>query len=313
MEEILTDLRIREMRPSDKSEVSELICVSTNQWYLMHGFDANFPGGPRVTEIFYDVYSVLEGSWGIVAENKKTSRLMGTCFYHIRPTHVALGIMNVHPNYFKLGVARSLLKYITDISDRENKPLRLISSAMNLDSYSLYNQAGFIPHFIYQDILLTVPENGIKDDIPGLKNVRPATLGDVPGMVNLELEISGIQRGGDYAYFIENRDGLWHVSVWEGNNGEINGFLASCSGHGFNMLGPGVSRDQEQATALILQEANQNKGKTILFIIPAESSRLVKRMYEWGGKNNELHFSQVRGEFTPYSGVIIQTFMPETG
>jgi hypothetical protein len=313
MGETVTDLKIREMRPPDKSEVSELICVSTNQWYLTHGSSLAFPGGPRVTEIFFDVYSALDGTTGIVAENIKTGRLMGSCFYHIRPTHVSLGIMNVHPNYFNLGVARKLLTYITDISDREKKPLRLVSSAMNLDSFSLYNQAGFIPRSIYQDILMTVPENGIKQDIPGLKNVRPATLDDVPGMKSLELEVSSIQRGGDYAFFIENRDGLWHASVWEGINGKINGYLVSCPGHGFNMLGPGVARDQDQLSALILNDVNQYKGKTILFIIPAECSRLVKSVYEWGGKNNELHFCQVRGDFTPFNGVTVPTFMPETG
>jgi hypothetical protein len=244
MGETVTDLKIREMRPPDKSEVSELICVSTNQWYLTHGSSLAFPGGPRVTEIFFDVYSALDGTTGIVAENIKTGRLMGSCFYHIRPTHVSLGIMNVHPNYFNLGVARKLLTYITDISDREKKPLRLVSSAMNLDSFSLYNQAGFIPRSIYQDILMTVPENGIKQDIPGLKN---------------------------------------------------------------------VPRDQDQLSALILNDVNQYKGKTILFIIPAECSRLVKSVYEWGGKNNELHFCQVRGDFTPFNGVTVPTFMPETG
>ena len=39
-----------------------------------------------------------------------TGRLMGSSFCRIRPTHVSLGIMNVHLNYFKLGVARNRLK-----------------------------------------------------------------------------------------------------------------------------------------------------------------------------------------------------------
>jgi hypothetical protein len=306
-------MSIREMTASDKSEVSELICASTNHWYMIHGLSAVFPGGPHTTEIFYNVYSALEDSTGIVAVNNKTGRLMGSSFYHIRPTHVSLGIMNAHPNYAKLGVASSLLKYITDVADREKKPLRLVSSALNLDSFSLYTRAGFTPRSIYQDILIDVPEKGFKYDIPGLKNVRRATLDDIPGIAGLEMEISSIQRGDDYHYFIESPDGLWQLSVWEGDDGKINGYLVSCFGEGFYMLGPGVAHDEDQALALIHQVANLYKGKTVLFLIPAKYGRLVKNIYEWGGKNCELHFCQVRGAFTPFNGLTMPTFMPETG
>ena len=36
----------------------------------------------------------------------------------------------------------------------------LISSAMNLDSFSLYNRVGFRPRMVFQDTLLSVPETG---------------------------------------------------------------------------------------------------------------------------------------------------------
>src|SRR4029450_1138689 len=117
---------------------------------------------------FYEVYSALEPGCAVVAENTRTGRLMGSCFYHPRKHHVSLGIMNVHPNYFGGGVARALLQHIIDYTERRGcKALRLTSSALNLDSFSLYNRAGFVPRYAYQDMFLKVPERGLQRSLAG--------------------------------------------------------------------------------------------------------------------------------------------------
>ena len=107
LEIAVVDCLIRRMVESDRQSVAELICVSTNYWYEQHGLERIFPDGPESADVFYQVYGALEGSVGIVAE--VGGRLAGSCFYHQRPTHVSLGIMNAHPNYFGRGVARMLL------------------------------------------------------------------------------------------------------------------------------------------------------------------------------------------------------------
>ena len=79
------------------------------------------------------------------------------------------------------------------------------------------------------------------------------------------------------------------------------------------MLGPGVARNAEAAAALIVHQLNQHKGRSPVFLVPAGESDLVKKMYEIGAKNCELHFGQVLGEAQPVNGVVMPTFMPETG
>jgi len=54
-----------------------------------------------------------------------------------------------------------LLAYIIKVAEGLDKPIRLVSSAFNLDSFSLYTRVGFVPRCVYQDIELTVPEEGI--------------------------------------------------------------------------------------------------------------------------------------------------------
>jgi len=306
-------MRIRLMTDADRSEVADLIYCSLNTWYQSHGMAQILQGGPSVAEVFYDVYKALDPGHAIVAENVATGRLMGSCFYHPRETHVSLGIMNVHPNYFGQGAGRALLSEIIAYTEQHDyKALRLVQSALNLDSFSLYNKAGFVPRYAYQDMVTSVPREGLKFDAPGSEHVRDAKPEDVPGMLTLEQEVSGITREKDYQYFIENEPGFWHTSVYEGEDGRVEGFLTSCGHPAMNMIGPGVARTEEQAAALILRELDQHRGRSPVCVIPVEKDKLVRRMYGWGSRNCELHFCQVRGEYQPYRGVNLPTFLPES-
>ena len=310
----MKSIQLRTATPEDRAEIAELIYASTNAWYQLRGMPPIFSGGPETTEVFCEVYDALEPGCCVVAENPRTGRLMGSCFYHPRPQHVSLGIMNVHPNYFGRGVARALLDYIIDYTNRHGyKALRLTQSALNLDSFSLYNSAGFVPRYAYQDMMLQVPEGGLSTSLPGLEHVRDATPDDVTALVDLELSVSGISRETDYRFCIKNGQGFWHASVYEVSAGKIEGFLISSGHPAFNMLGPGVARTEAQAAALICKELDQYRGRSPVTLVPMEKTGLVRQMYEWGARNVELHFCQVRGEFQPFAGVNLPTFFPETG
>jgi len=310
----MKNFRLRPMTAADRFEVAELIYCSLNTWYQVRNRPGPFAGGPRVTEVFYDVYNALEPGCTVVAEHVETGRLMGSCFYHPRKHHVCLGIMNVHPNYFGQGVSSALLKHITDFTDKGGYPaLRLTSSAGNVDSYSLYNRSGFVPRCVYQDMILTVPASGMQQPPAGADKVRPATQADVPALVALEMEVSGISREEDYRYGIANELGFWHATVYETPRGDIDGFMISSSHPALVMLGPCVARSDAAAAALLWSELDHLKGRTPLFLLPADRERLVHQAYAWGARNCELHLCQVRGAHQPFRGVNLPTFLPETG
>jgi hypothetical protein len=208
-------------------------------------------------------------------------------------------------------VAGKLLRYIIDFAQRQSKPVRLVSSAMNLDSFSLYNRNGFVPRKLFQDMFVPTPDK-LPASCTGFERVRDATPADVPAILALEDQLVHIRREKDYRYFLENRRGVWHTSVYEGSGGQIEGFLVSVAHPGSNMLGPGVMRSEEQAAALILRELQVRRGATPVLMAPVECSALVQTLYSWGARNCEIHFAQVRGEYQPTSGVVMPTFMPET-
>jgi len=307
----VSEVILRAMIASDFDAVAGLICDSTNAWYRAAGKPDIFPGGPESTRLFCDVYESLDPGCCVVAEDLATGRLAGSCFYHPRPTHVSLGIMNVHPDFFGRGIARKLLTFITDFADARRLPVRLVSSAMNLDSFSLYTRAGFVPRCAFQDMCLKVPGEGLPPVAGHL--VRPARPDDVTAMSDLEFEISHIRRERDYRYFLANRDGIWQASVVENPAGGIDGFLVSVNHPASNMLGPGVMRTESQALALIIAQLNQHRGRSPVLLVPVDCPWLVRELYKLGAKNVEIHFCQVRGEFAGFDGVVMPTFMPETG
>ncbi len=304
---------IRLKKENDNPGVARLIMDSLNVWYLNNrGIESCVPS-LEAASIYSRIYDALDPDCCVVAEDAETGRLAGSCFFHPRPTHVSLGIMTVAPEYFGRKVSTKLLAYIVDVAERRNQTLRLVSSAMNLDSFSLYSKAGFAPRAMYRDVLVDVPEQGFDDSLEGAV-MRDAEFDDVDEIVALELELCGVDRAKDYKFFIENKDGIWGASVLVNTGtGKIDGVMCSVRDPGCNMVGPGAVRTQEQAAALIKRELNRYKGEwSPVVLVPTDCVQLGREFYDLGGKNIETHVAQTLGNAPPRKGVIIPTFMPET-
>jgi len=305
--------KMRLMKAADFDAVAELIFLSTNAWYQQRLGHAIFQCRPQDCRVFCEVYDDLDPEGGLVLEHGDTGMIVASCFFHPRETHVSLGIMNVHPNYFGHGLAGRLLARIIDEAESRDLPLRLVSSALNLDSYSLYNRNGFVPFCLYQDLFLKVPEEGLPGKgHPSLPRVREAIPSDIMAMGRLEFEISGISRERDYCYFIENSTGIWTTCVSLDGNGEVDGFLNSVDHPAMCLIGPGVMRSEAAAEALLRAQLDRFRGRGVVFLLPAEQSGLVKMAYSLGARNCELHLGQVRGASQPVTGIVMPTFLPES-
>lgn len=320
MSEPSRGFRLRRLRPDEWDEVAALIFESTNAWYRRNLNRVIFPGDdPAVARVFPEIYEALDPGCCLVAEDTGSGRLIGSCFVHPRETHVALGIMNAHPDAAGRGVARAILAEILRIARDEEggKPVRLVSSAMNLDSFSLYTRAGFVPVRAFQDIFVEVPEDGMRPSAapPGVARTRPAVPDDAPAMADLEFELNGIRREKDYRFFIENAANCWSVSVIPSPDGaRLDGFLCSIAHPASRMLGPGVAQDEAAAAALVFAQLDRHhRGASPVFLLPVDATDLVRTVYGWGGRNCEIHFSQVFGNNPPQHGITFPTFMPETG
>lgn len=297
---------LRNLENSEWREVAELIFRSTNSWYKRNLNRGCFPGSDAsVCELFPRVYETLDPGCCLVVEIDGV--IAASCFYHPRESHVSLGIMNVSPHFGGRGLAGKLLDEI--VKRAGGKPVRLVSSAMNLDSYSLYTRAGFRPVALFQDMYFPA---GKALNFGG-QGVRQAEMADLERMVALEKELVGISRDGDFRYFLENKEKIWRGWVLE-REGELKGFLFSVNHPGSRMLGPGVMRGEEDALALIAEGMKAfGESESPVFLVPASGEALIAALYQAGARNCELHLAQVLGEAREVQGVVMPTFMPETG
>jgi len=309
-------METRAIKPSDFEDVAHLIRSSTNAWYKANrGIEEMFSGTGEDCLVIPEVYNDIDPGKGLVAI-ANDGALIGSCFVHPRETHIGIGIVNSDPDAIERGAASRLMDEAVKISERLGIPLRLISSAMNLDSFSLYSRKGFRPIEFYQDMKVSVPEGGFPlPDSDDKLVVRPATKKDASTIANLEETISGIRRPNDFAYMIENTRSLWSASVVcvGGPSGEIVGFLGSVASATTNMLGPGFARDEDAARILLTGVLNLFAGSDQYFLIPSRFTSLVSHAYELKARNSELHILQVRGEGETPNGVTFPTFLPETG
>jgi GNAT superfamily N-acetyltransferase len=220
-----------------------------------------------------------------------------------------VGIVSVSPTAFGQGVARAMLEEIIHVAD--GMPLRLVSSAMNLDSFSLYTRLGFVPQMLLQSMTMQVPEEGW----PGMgTRVRPATAADVGAIADLEFRLNGIRKEKDYRFFVDNHADFWRLAVIEKSDGQLAGFLAASVLPAEIMLGQGVAEDEETMRELMVGLMDQSfRGKKVAFILPSKATLLVQQAYAWGGRNREINVLSVLGTAPPLTGVTLATFLPESG
>lgn len=310
------NLLLRPLASGDHDAAARLLHRSLVHWYesrLRQG--ARFGDRAEPFRLFPDVYAALDPGEAIAAFAPDTGELVGVCFVHPRETHVSVGIVATQPETQSRGVARAMLAPVLERARRLGQPVRLVSSLLNLDSFSLYSRLGFVPYTIFQDLALAVPKEGFAAPRPpGAERVRRVTdPAEAARLADFEHALQGIRREQDYAFFIRNPVGDWRLWAVEDEAGRLDGVLAASHDPAFVMLGPGVARTEAAAAALLWRALDAMRGLAPVFLVPSQASGLVRQCYSWGARNVELHVAQTTGPLLPASGIVFPTFLPESG
>ena len=308
------NFHIDSIRSDEYPAIAALIHDSLVNWYESRlGQGARFGDRADPFLIFPEVYETLDPGEGIVARDAHTGELLGVCFVHPRETHHAVGIVATSSRAGGRGVARALMEETLRRAAAARKPTRLVSCLLDLASSSLYTKLGFVPQTIFQDLLLTIPPDGLGIPAPpNIDSIRPARPDEAARLADFEASLQSLRREQDYRFFLENAVGNWKVWVSEAADGSIKGVLVVSLNPAMQMLGPGATTDEETALAMVWQALDELRGSTYVLLVPASASTLVSTLYRWGARNIELHVSQVHGESPAGSGIVFPTFLPES-
>ena len=307
---------LRPLVAADHEATARLLHRSLVQWYQSRlGQGARFGTSHEPFRLFPAVYAELDPGQAVAACDPASGELLGVCFVHPRKTHVAVGIVATAPAAQGRGIARAMLTPVIAQARRDQLPVRLVSSLLNLDSFSLYSRLGFVPHTLYQDLALSVPATGLPGTAPtGAKRVRLVTDPSAAArLAAFEHDLHGLHREPDYAFFLRNQVGDWRVSVLEDAHGALTGFLVASHHPSCVMLGPGVARDEAAAAALLWSALDAMRGASPVFLVPCTAAALIQQCYAWGARNVELHAAQSLGPVPPSRGLSFPTFLPESG
>lgn len=297
---------------ADREPIARLLHRALVHWYESRlGLGARFGDSHDPFTLFPDVYEALDPGECVTARTD-SGEIVGVCFSHERETHVSVGIVATSPDAGGRGIAKRMMSLVLEKAKRLGKPARLVSSLLNLDSFSLYTRLGFVPGAIFQDLLITVPETGMTAAPEGIERVRDAVLADASRIADFEHAQQGIRREKDFAFFVRNEVGAWRLLVSEAADGSVNGFLGMSTHSSCTMIGPGIAADEETAIAMLWKALDGLRGKTLVFLAPCAASTLVRTAYMWGARNVELHVAQSTAPVANAKGIVFPTFMPET-
>lgn len=295
-------------------QAAKLIHLSLVHWYETHLQQGHrFGSNPENFRIFPELYAALDPEESIAAFDPSTSELLGVCFCHPRPTHHAIGIVATHPAHSGKGIASTMVREALRRAQAANLPTHLVSSLFNLDSFSLYTRHGFSPHAIYQDIhfdpaRLQLPASS---SIPQGR-IRRATATDASLMAEMECYHRGISREKDFHFLLSTNIGHWQASIHTRTDGTPDGFMF-CGGHPDSpMIGPGFAPSTPVALALIHHTLTSFPHTPLVMLAPADQSDLITTLYQWGGRNIELHAAQSTHRQTKQEGLCFPTFLPES-
>ena len=213
--------------------------------------------------------------------------------------------MNVHPNY----------------SDAASPPLCSKASLIVLNSCTTpasgleCHESGLLlplqPTGLHTLLHLSGHEiSSARGRVPeaasGQRPVRKATRADLPAIVELERDLTGIERPGDYQHFIENPERIWSISVCDSADGNaLDGVLCSVCHPATNMIGPGCARNTDAAEALLIAQLNENLGRSPVALVPCSALELRNFAYSLGAKNTEIHVAQCRGTAPVLKGLTL--------
>ena len=237
-------ITIRRARPDDARECAR-ICFDA--FYKVNS-DHNFPPEMPERSIPEGLLGMMfshPGFYTVVAESG--GRIVGSNCLDERSTIFGVGPITIDPAEQNSGIGRQLMQAVLDRTAERGAPgVRLLQSAFNNRSLSLYTKLGFDP----REPISVMTGPPLRLAVEGCK-VRAAQPSDIPACDRLCLRVHGHTRSGELAdavkqgaAFVVERDGritgyTTGLNYFGHSVAESNRDLQALIGAAENLVGPG--------------------------------------------------------------------------
>lgn len=182
-------ITIRPAEAADAAKCAAVLYSAFQQVADQHKFPPDFPS----LQAAIDVVSMLlanPGFYGIVAE--ENGRIVGSNFADQRSSIAGIGPVSIGPQVQNQGIGRKLMEAMIDHLASSHAGIRLVQTAYNNRSLSLYTRLGFQtrePLSVLQGAALDIKFAGY--------DVRPAGEADVAACNVLCRRVHGFDRGAE--------------------------------------------------------------------------------------------------------------------
>jgi predicted N-acetyltransferase YhbS len=285
-------MAIGSMVPDQVEAAGKLVYEAFRDVATRHGFQPSYDT-PQFATFVVRLLSQAEGFASFVAI--EDGQPLAVNFLDQRNDVAGVGPVAVGVEHQGRGLGRMVMEALLERAEGCGfQSVRLLQSAYNLVSFSLYCRLGF----------------AAKDEIADLRGrphadediaatVRECTPGDLDDLDRLSLEVLGFRRRGDVETVMP-----FVPPLLAEREGRLVGYVCRFPTPSGVFLGPAAARDQEALKNLIVGAARLVPG-SLRLALPLSCSSLLRWALQSGFSLAELENLMVRGTYEAPAGAYI--------
>lgn len=260
----MTELQIREATSDDAQVCGRLMFDAFEGLATRHNFPIE-AGTPEFADFQIKAMLDTDGIYGLVAE--RDGRIVGSALQDERGKIVGIGPVAVDPAASDVGAGRALMNALLQRSrERDVAGVRLVQTAYNYRSFSLYAKLGFA----VRELLSVFQGTPRESAIPGAV-VRPATPDEIAACDEICRQVHGHDRHGELQHWVN----VGTARVVE-RGGQITGYAT-----GFGYTWHAVGKADDDVIALL---ASADEFTGLGFLVPSRNTRLMAWCFDAGLK-----------------------------
>lgn len=292
---------IRRMQEGDIPRVGAIMVSAFNDVFRRHGYPEPFSSVEIGTSLARGYLSLEPEQCFTASQNGQDGQIVGSGFLHLRGNSAGIGPITVDPICQIKGIGRAIMQAVIDAGS-QCRSLRLVQDSFNVVSFPLYTKLGFVVRgtaasLVGHEVHATRAES---------VEIRECTAQDIGTLAALDTELTGIERGQDFHYFLNQPPQLIGFVA-----GKPAGYLCCLRTGAGTFLGPAAATEQSVLRALILRAAELEQGKALRMRFPTRHAELLQELLALGFQVESLQTYMVRGPWEVPPGVDLLALFPE--